>query len=90
MIANPDDEVSLTRIVNVPTRGIGDAAVKQMQAHAVGNGVGLWAAMQRSREIPGLSARAINSVSPIREIDRIVPNARQTAPPAPCVRSWNW
>ncbi len=62
VIANPDDEVSLSRIVNVPTRGIGDAAVKLMQAHAVGKGVGLWGAMLEAKNIPGLSARAINSV----------------------------
>ena len=30
VVANPADEVSLTRIVNVPTRGLGDAAIKQM------------------------------------------------------------
>jgi DNA helicase II / ATP-dependent DNA helicase PcrA len=62
VIANPDDEVSLSRIVNVPTRGIGDAAVKQMQAHAVGRGVSLWQAMLEAKEISGLSARAVNSV----------------------------
>jgi len=62
VIANPDDEVGLSRIVNVPTRGIGDAAIKLMQAHAVGKGVGLWGAMLEAKNIPGLSARAINSV----------------------------
>ena len=61
VIANPDDEVSLSRIVNVPTRGIGDAALKLMQAHAVGMGVGLWRAMVDAAKIPGLSARAANS-----------------------------
>ena len=34
VIANPNDEVSLARIVNVPTRGIGDSSVKQMQTYA--------------------------------------------------------
>jgi DNA helicase-2/ATP-dependent DNA helicase PcrA len=62
VIANPDDEVSLSRIINVPTRGIGDAAVRLMQAHAVGIGGGLWRAIAESKNIPGLSARAANSV----------------------------
>lgn len=61
VIANPNDEVSLSRIVNVPTRGIGDGALKHMQAHAVGTG-GLWQAMREAGQIPGLSARAVNSV----------------------------
>ncbi len=44
VIANPHDELSLTRIINVPTRGIGDSTVKQLQAHAVAKGISLWSA----------------------------------------------
>jgi DNA helicase-2/ATP-dependent DNA helicase PcrA len=63
LIANPADEVSLTRIVNVPTRGIGDASVKLMQAHAVGAGQTLWQTMHEAGQIPGLSTRAKSSVA---------------------------
>ncbi len=62
VIANPNDEVSLTRIVNVPTRGIGDAAIKQIQTYAVSNGIGLFSAMEQAAQVPGLSSRAVNSV----------------------------
>ena len=58
VISNPADEVSLTRIVNVPARGISDGTVKLMQAHAVGAGVTLWQAMSEAAGVPGLSARA--------------------------------
>ena len=51
VVANPLDEVSLTRIVNVPPRGIGDTTVKQMQAYAVANGMTLSAAA-RSVGVP--------------------------------------
>jgi DNA helicase-2/ATP-dependent DNA helicase PcrA len=61
VIANPADEVSLTRIVNVPTRGIGDSSVKQMQAYAVASGLSLFAAMEQAQQVTGLSSRAINS-----------------------------
>src|SRR5437764_2641031 len=61
VIANPADEVSLTRIVNVPARGIGDSSVKQMQAHAIATGRTLFDAMQDAANITGLSARAVNS-----------------------------
>ncbi|MGD0461021.1 MAG: UvrD-helicase domain-containing protein [Tepidisphaeraceae bacterium] len=63
VISNPSDEVSLTRIVNVPSRGIGDASVRLAQAHAVGAGVSLWQAMQQAGEISGLSTRAVNSMA---------------------------
>ncbi len=62
VIANPSDEVSLTRIVNVPPRGVGDSSIKLTQAHAVGTGISLWQAMQKAGEISGLSTRAINSM----------------------------
>jgi DNA helicase-2/ATP-dependent DNA helicase PcrA len=61
-IANPMDEVNLTRIVNVPTRGIGDSSVRLAEAYAVGTGISLWEAMSRAGEISGLSARAVNSM----------------------------
>src|SRR5947208_3584929 len=33
-LANPDDEVSLKRIVNVPKRGVGDTSVNKVEAYA--------------------------------------------------------
>ena len=62
VVSNPNDEVSLTRIVNVPSRGIGDSSVRQMQTWAIAQGISLWAAMERVTEITGLSTRAVNSV----------------------------
>jgi DNA helicase-2/ATP-dependent DNA helicase PcrA len=61
VIANPTDEVSLERIVNVPTRGIGDSSVKQMKTFAIASGISLWNAMERASEVTGLSSRALNS-----------------------------
>src|SRR5438045_3262275 len=54
VVANPADEVSLTRIVNVPTRGIGDSSIKMLQTWAVANGISLWQAMERATEVQGL------------------------------------
>jgi DNA helicase-2/ATP-dependent DNA helicase PcrA len=68
VIANPADEVSLTRIVNVPPRGIGDSSVKLMQTHAVAGGMTLWAAMERAAHIPELSSRAVNSTKAFVEL----------------------
>jgi DNA helicase-2/ATP-dependent DNA helicase PcrA len=70
VIANPADEVSLTRIVNVPPRGIGESSVKQMQAWAVANGTTLWSAMEQAAILPGLSTRAVNGVKSFVEMVR--------------------
>ena len=37
-IANPDDEVSLKRILNVPRRGIGDTSIARLDAWAADKG----------------------------------------------------
>jgi len=58
VVANPSDEVSLERIANVPTRGLGDAAMKQMQVWAVENGKSLFDAIRQADSITGLSAKA--------------------------------
>ncbi|HEY1629424.1 MAG TPA: UvrD-helicase domain-containing protein, partial [Tepidisphaeraceae bacterium] len=63
VIANPADEISLQRIVNVPTRGIGDSSIKQIQTWAFANGLSLFDAMARANEINGLSTRAVNSIA---------------------------
>jgi DNA helicase-2/ATP-dependent DNA helicase PcrA len=70
VVANPADEVSLTRIVNVPPRGIGDTTVKQMQAYAIANGLTLWDAMERVEQITGLSTRAVNATKQFCELVR--------------------
>ncbi len=68
VIANVADEVNLARIVNTPTRGIGDASVKLMQAWAVANGTTLFGAMEEAGRIEGLSSRAVNSIRQFVEL----------------------
>jgi DNA helicase-2/ATP-dependent DNA helicase PcrA len=76
IIANPHDEVSLTRIVNVPPRGLGDTSIKQMQNYALANGLSLFEAMQRVDQIAGLTTRAANAA---RQFTALVNQWRQLA-----------
>ncbi len=46
VLRNPFDDISLLRIVNVPTRGIGRRSLDLLQQWADANGVPLYAAMQ--------------------------------------------
>jgi DNA helicase-2/ATP-dependent DNA helicase PcrA len=45
LIANPDDDNALLRVVNFPTRGIGLRSLEQLQADAVQQGTSIWKAM---------------------------------------------
>ena len=46
VISNPDDSVSLERIINVPKRGLGNTSVAKLQEYARGRGI---SCMVRSR-----------------------------------------
>ncbi len=61
VIANPDDEVNLLRIVNVPARGISEKTVKALQAHAVAHDATVYQMLGRAAEAPGLNTRAVNA-----------------------------
>ena len=54
VVATPDDETSLARIVNVPPRGIGDATVEKVHAHAVAHGLPLLDALRQADRVDGL------------------------------------
>jgi DNA helicase-2/ATP-dependent DNA helicase PcrA len=63
VIANPKDEVSLLRIVNVPSRGIGDVTMERLTAWALANEVPLWTALGRAAEVDTLPQGAAEKVA---------------------------
>lgn len=62
LISNPDDDISLTRIINVPKRGIGASTVEKIAVYAVENGLSMFQAIGEVEEI-GLSARFVNTLA---------------------------
>jgi DNA helicase-2/ATP-dependent DNA helicase PcrA len=62
VIANPKDEASLLRIINVPARGIGDVTVERVTAWAVENEIALWSALERAEEVAGVPKGAPEKV----------------------------
>ncbi len=63
LLANPADEVSLDRILNVPKRGIGDRAVAMVRAYAAGNDLSFWEGLAQSDKVPGLATRSQTSIA---------------------------
>jgi DNA helicase-2/ATP-dependent DNA helicase PcrA len=63
-LANPDDTVSLLRIINTPRRGIGQATVNALVSAANELGVPLWEILSDQTSVntlAGRSARAVNT-----------------------------
>jgi DNA helicase-2/ATP-dependent DNA helicase PcrA len=44
LVSNPEDDGAFLRVVNFPTRGIGNRTIEQLQTAAQGGGVSLWQA----------------------------------------------
>ncbi|NDL66669.1 DNA helicase PcrA [Anaerotalea alkaliphila] len=61
LVDNSADDLSLRRIINVPKRGIGDSTVERIGEYAYERGIGMYEALGRAREIPGI-ARAASKV----------------------------
>ena len=66
-VANPEDEVSLLRIINTPPRGIGKTTIDRINAWATEQGVSAAAAFRRLDEIPGLPPAAVAGAQRLRE-----------------------
>ncbi len=58
LLANPQDVVSFTRVVNSPRRGIGQTSVGRVLAHADTMGIPIWEAAANPAQVSGLGAAA--------------------------------
>jgi DNA helicase II / ATP-dependent DNA helicase PcrA len=61
-LANPDDSVSLRRILNVPRRAIGDRSEGLVEALAQREGITFWQALRRAADAPGIASRSVHAI----------------------------
>jgi DNA helicase-2/ATP-dependent DNA helicase PcrA len=66
-LANPDDEVSLKRIVNVPKRGVGDTSVGKIEAYAAERNLTFGAALARAIDA-GVSGKALGGIRALLDV----------------------
>ena len=64
----PDDEVSLLRVINTPARGISAKTVQTLLQHAVADGVPIWQVMQKQEVVSQLTPAAQRGVSDLQGI----------------------
>ena len=63
VIANPEDSVSLRRILNVPKRGIGDRAEAVVEAFAQRQRITFWQSLRRADEVNDLATRSLKQIN---------------------------
>ncbi|AFI27276.1 MULTISPECIES: DNA helicase PcrA [unclassified Bacillus (in: firmicutes)] len=67
LVSNPDDDISFTRIVNVPKRGVGATSLEKIASYAALNGLSFFQAIQQVDFI-GVSAKAANALDGFRQM----------------------
>ncbi|CAH0346609.1 DNA helicase PcrA [Bacillus sp. CECT 9360] len=67
LIANPDDDISLRRVINVPKRGVGATSVDKIGDYAMMNDLSMFQALQEIEQI-GLSPKITKTVRDFRDL----------------------
>jgi DNA helicase-2/ATP-dependent DNA helicase PcrA len=68
VLANPADNLSLRRIINVPKRGIGEMTQARLEEFAEREGISLFEALSRAEEIDRLGGATLNRLLELRRL----------------------
>src|SRR5437868_307647 len=73
VIHNPDDTISLLRVINTPVRGIGKGTIDTVERLALETGLSLWGAIGEAIKRQLLPPRAVSS---LRSFQQLIEDAR--------------
>ena len=81
LVLNPDDDIALLRVINVPPRGLGKTSLEELQHRAKDFGVSLWEAMGiiADREYKGDVNLTNRAKEAMRAFHRVIENLRKRA-----------
>jgi DNA helicase-2/ATP-dependent DNA helicase PcrA len=81
LCVQPEDDVSLSRIVNVPARGIGDTSLERVHDFAIAHKLPLLSALRRAAEVPELPRGADERIAAFVDlVDRYQARFREGDP----------
>ena len=63
VLVNPEDEISLRRIINTPKRGIGDRALDVIDSHAKTKGISFWRSLSDAKNAVGIPSRSLVAIN---------------------------
>lgn len=63
VLVNPEDEISLRRIINTPKRGIGDRALNVVELHGATQGISFWRALCSAKDAAGIPSRSLIAIN---------------------------
>ncbi|MBE6051205.1 MAG: ATP-dependent DNA helicase PcrA [Clostridium sp.] len=87
VLVNPQDDISLKRIINVPKRSIGDATVQKVQEFADNFELDLWDALGEARGIPTLTPRNATCIEKFTDLMEEFMNLKEVVTPSVLIES---
>ena len=75
LVSNPDDDTSLERVINIPTRGIGEKSVEKLRELARSQGISLWQALKKIVASSGVGGKAGRSMGEFVELVEMLGSA---------------
>ena len=77
VLQNPADQISLSRILNTPRRGIGEKTLERLSELASSKSIFLYEAAERAEEVEGLSPRARSALLSLSQLLKSCRRARK-------------
>ena len=68
VIQNPDDSISLLRVINTPTRGVGKGTIDTLERLALETGLSLWGALGEAIRRQLLPPRALSALKSFQQL----------------------
>jgi DNA helicase-2/ATP-dependent DNA helicase PcrA len=68
VVLNPDDSISLLRVINTPVRGIGKTTIETIERLALETGLSLWGAVGETMRRQLLPARALAALKSFQQL----------------------
>jgi DNA helicase-2/ATP-dependent DNA helicase PcrA len=68
VIQNPDDSISLLRVINTPARGIGKGTIETLEQLALGAGLSLWGGIGEAVKRQLVPPRALTSLKSFQQL----------------------
>lgn len=78
LLANRHDDAAFERVVNLPTRGIGETTLNELREKGKANSISLWQAAERAIVEVGLSGRALNALQAFLNLINALEQSGQT------------
>lgn len=88
VLINPNDTEAILRIINEPSRGIGDTTIKHIERYAYQRRISFYEALLEANKIDELVARAKNSVAEFVEFIEFYRSKLETEPYNEVVREF--